>query len=44
MAIIFVDGFDHLTVAQSLRKWDNSTGSLVTGVECKLVIQVPSNR
>lgn len=30
--VIFEDGFDYITVANSTRKWDNATGTLVTGV------------
>jgi hypothetical protein len=32
MASKFADGFDYLSIAQSNRKWDNVTGSLVTGL------------
>jgi hypothetical protein len=30
--IIFKDGFDYITVANGLRKWDVASGSIVTGV------------
>lgn len=30
--IIFKDGFDYISVANGTRKWDNATGTIVTGV------------